>query len=65
MTADFQFRCQACGVVKTYNLDPEKVRSWLAGALIQDLFPEIEDREIMISQTCGDCFDKLFAGMDD
>jgi hypothetical protein len=52
-------------VVKTYNLDPEKVRSWLAGALIQDLFPEIEDREIMISRTCGDCFDELFAWMDD
>jgi len=34
---------------------------WKRGELIQNVFPEIEDREIMISGICGECFDKLFA----
>ena len=64
MMRDYSYKCTDCGTVKTYTLDEAKVDRWKAGGLIQNLFPEIEDREIMISGTCSDCFDKLFADED-
>jgi len=36
---------------------------WLSGqGFIQDVMPYLSDaeRELLLSKTCGDCFDKLF-----
>jgi hypothetical protein len=60
----YSFTCSDCGTVKTYNLLPSAVKRWIKGELIQRVFPEIEDREIMISAICSNCFDKLFADAD-
>jgi hypothetical protein len=40
---------------------------WLAGKdFIQDLMPYLSaaERELLISKTCGSCFDKLFLPLD-
>lgn len=63
-TRDYSFTCHDCGIVKTYRLEPERVERWRNGERIQNVFPEIDDREIMISQTCTKCFDELFADED-
>lgn len=36
---------------------------WQEGALIQDVmgYLSVDEREILISGTCGECFDKMFA----
>jgi len=60
MMSPFSFPCSECSKVKTYELDTDKVLEWKAGALIQNVFPDIQDLEIMISGICSDCFDKLF-----
>lgn len=64
MRKDYSFACSECRRVKVYSLDPADYDRWRQGALIQNVFPEIEDREIMISGTCSECFDKLFADED-
>jgi hypothetical protein len=61
MLENYRFICRECGKSKTYLLEPADVNRWRNGELIQRVFPQIEDREIMISQTCSDYFDKLFA----
>lgn len=35
---------------------------WKSGTLIQDAMPEVsaEDREMMISKTCPDCFGRFY-----
>lgn len=63
-TRAYEFKCHHCGIVKTYELPIADYKRWKNGALIQNVFAYIEDRDIMISQTCSDCFDKLFADED-
>jgi len=60
----YDFICMECGVVKSYPLDPVDVERWRKGELIQEIFPEIEDREIMISSLCSRCFDAMFEGVE-
>ncbi len=40
----------------------EQIVRWKAGELIQRVMPELtpDQRELLISQTCGDCFDDMF-----
>ena len=61
MVRPYTFTCAGCGVRKTFELEEADVRRWKAGELIQNVFPNVEDREIMISSTCSDCFNDLFA----
>jgi hypothetical protein len=52
-----------CGKRSTFKVDSGNFKSWQTGALlIQDAMPEvsIENRELLISNTCGKCFDSLF-----
>jgi hypothetical protein len=46
-----------------WSLDREAVENWQAGENIQSVFPDMSlaDREIMISGTHPECWDKLFA----
>ena len=66
MIKQYSYTCRECGITKTFELREEDVNRWKAGALIQNVFPKIsiDDRELMISQTCGACFDKLFSEED-
>jgi hypothetical protein len=59
-----EFKCNECGY---YVIISGNSQQWLeydeGEILIQNIFPEIsaEDREIMLSGICGDCFDKIFS----
>lgn len=54
--------CCVCGKSHTFELDGEKVKRWLAGEHIQDIFPELSvaERETLISGTCDECFNSLY-----
>ena len=54
--------CVVCGKYELWSLDRQAVENWQAGKLIQDAFPDmsLKDREIMISGTHPECWDKLF-----
>jgi len=58
----FTRSCTVCHTVHVIEVDKEKYDRWRGGELIQNVWPEltIVEREIMISGTCGPCFDKLF-----
>lgn len=55
--------CGDCGKVFPITMTQEGYEAWIMGELIQRALPEvsIEDRELLISRTCGKCFDKLFS----
>ena len=54
--------CAYCLEVHTFQCSRRGVVAWQTGRLIQDALPELSDdqRELMISGTCGDCWDKMF-----
>lgn len=56
--------CYVCRETKMLAVPKEAYRRWKnKELLIQDAFPRLStgDRELLISQTCGPCFDSLFA----
>ena len=55
--------CRICNSKKEILVNPAQYTKWMFGeGYIQDIFPDMspEDREMIISNTCGSCFDKLF-----
>lgn len=54
--------CQLCGETKTVNCTQEQYNKWKAGELIQRAMPNVppDERELLISGTCGTCFDNMF-----
>lgn len=60
-------RCRMCGVSYSIMYNRQDMLDWLAGkGFIQDLMPYLSsaERELLISRTCGSCFDKLFPPLD-
>lgn len=57
-TASFKKQCCICEKVHEISVDAIKYFRWQSGELIQLVFPEKteDERELMISGTCGDCF---------
>lgn len=57
-------RCVVCGTVVALRVDPEDVERHRSGVLIQNAFADesgtpyldAEQRELLISGTCGDCY---------
>ena len=66
MTDTFEFTstCPMCEKPKTLTLSSGAYRSWKAGALIQDCFPELttDQRELIQSGIDADCWNKIFKG---
>lgn len=62
-----QKQCRMCRKVITLEVSESGYEMMLAGAHIQDAFPElsVDDRELLISGICGSCFDELFAEDDE
>lgn len=56
-----QIKCIECGSVHRLNVSKQGYEMWQDGALIQGALPELSpsERELLISQICCDCFDKL------
>jgi hypothetical protein len=55
-------RCVVCGKTSTVLLDKEKFDRWQAGEHIQNVWPEMpaDNREVLISGTHPECWEKLF-----
>lgn len=62
-TAPFTVACNVCYELKTVTVTAEGWRAWRReGKFIQDAMPELTpaERELLLSGTCGDCFDAMF-----
>lgn len=55
-------KCRCCGQEYILNVTDDGYNAYMNGALVQDAFPCIspEDRELLISGLCENCWDKLF-----
>lgn len=60
-------RCRVCKANYCILVPYNGFRAWLNGALIQTVMPTVTParRELLMSGTCSDCFDKLFSAEDD
>jgi hypothetical protein len=58
--------CIFCGANHLIPLDEEKYRRWRSGEHVQNVWPEMsaDQREILISGTCPECWEREF-GEDD
>lgn len=56
--------CTICGKGRIVKVSKIGYDRWLRGELIQNALPElsVDDRELLMSGICGECFDKLFGG---
>ena len=56
--------CKECSAVSVRQTDFD---AWRDGKFAQDAFPYLSngDREILISNTCNNCWQDLFGTMDD
>ena len=54
--------CRMCQEPQTLQLSIAGLKAREEGALVQDAFPELTagEREMLISQTCDNCWKKLF-----
>jgi hypothetical protein len=54
--------CIQCRKPRAFEVTKEGYDAWVNGAHIQNDMPSVpeDDREILISQVCGPCFDKMF-----
>lgn len=55
--------CHSCDILYTVYVDPNDYMDWCSGdAFIQDIMPYLSDgeRELLLTNTCGGCFDKMF-----
>ena len=55
--------CIMCKEVHKIVVSDDGFEKWNKGELIQIALPELsaDEREMLISKTCGKCWDKLFA----
>ena len=67
LTQQYDVACVICKRVKTLELNVDAMKEWQNGKLIQDAFPNLseDDRELMISGTCGECFDAMMEAYDE
>lgn len=59
---EFFVICQTCKVRYAFFISKNDYWAWHEGKFAQDAFPylTIAERELLISQTCNDCFDQMF-----
>lgn len=59
--------CSGCGQSAWFSMTEEQYRFWKQGVHIQVIFPDWspEDREMLISGTCPDCWEEMWAEVDD
>lgn len=56
-------RCRHCGESYIVPISEQKYLNWIKkGTFVQDEFPELNpnERELLISQTCDNCWNKIF-----
>ena len=54
--------CWNCETSHVVEVPAAGWKAWRSGELIQDALPELsaDDRELLMSGTCGPCFDNFF-----
>ena len=54
--------CNVCNDSVTLTVNPVDGIQWQQGKFIQDAMPylDADERELLISNTCGTCFEKMF-----
>lgn len=59
--------CPICGHSNTIMVYSDDYDRWQNGGLAQDCFPYLsaEDREMLISGICPECWDRMFGGDED
>jgi len=59
---EFEVDCRRCHNSYTVTAKAIDISRWQGGAIIQDVMPYLTDdeRELLISGTCGSCFDEMF-----
>ena len=62
MLTEIKIPCVMCDQISYVLAWDHEIEAYLAGKLIQDAFPSLDadERELLISQTCSDCWDKTF-----
>ena len=57
-----QVECRTCKDTHILMVNIRDAKRWRQGELIQDAMPYLtpDERELLISGTCGKCFDKMF-----
>jgi hypothetical protein len=65
--ACIEIACSTCGIEHLIGTTLSGYVSWRAGAFVQDAFPDVpkEYREMFISGTCPECFERMFGSFDD
>jgi len=59
--------CRVCHKDRSVDVPVEGYLRWRSGELIQDALPSLSlaERELFISGTCGECWDRMFSDLDD
>jgi hypothetical protein len=59
---ELEVKCCGCLGTETVIVRPEDYEAWKNGKYAQDAFPYLtsSQRELLISSTCGPCFDRMF-----
>lgn len=57
-------QCPFCDHAHEVKVNEVDFFDWLGGTIAQDAFPYLsaDEREMLISGICGDCWDKMFGG---
>ncbi len=55
--------CRQCQREFEIPVTDNQIADWKGGGLIQRVMPNLTNsqRELLMTRTCGDCFDKMFA----
>lgn len=63
---DVLYYCKFCNKEVLITVDEEDIKKYENGALIQQAFPYLtpDEREIMLSGMCGDCWEKYMESFD-
>jgi hypothetical protein len=62
MREPFKVRCEECSKIYTLEIDRKDRADHQAGKYAQDAFPYLsaDERELLISGVCGECYNKIF-----
>jgi len=62
-----EIECHICNKDHSIKMSFTGHAAWMEGELIQDALPELSsgERELLISGTCGDCWDEMFPPFED
>ena len=67
MTAVVAVPCRMCQETTDLKVNFQGFVNWKSGELIQDALPELsaDERELLISGTCNECWQQLFPEEDE